>query len=318
MLLNNEVINAFLRSDKGIRTFASAVQIGSAAEFSANGQCRVRVTLGEALAAIVHSAMQMHPDLVHPSELVGIEVSREALGELTLSLVRVDSPQPDLLVAPVDLAKLVGSEVKDAAGAHGVADKILKTFSEESPPETSDKRRKKKNGGTMDNFVGMLSASPNPALTQALLNDAGPEHTRWIAPSGPLAPLTSVMPACLPASRLIEVKARILGVKDKQEVALLEIDDICNDYSKSMLTNCGAEVELRFDKQSVERDDLVLLQYLKCPVRLRASAVCPTGSKHSKKASLTLQRIMLTRTEMDRLHAEFRQLSLPLETGDGG
>lgn len=311
MFLNSEVVNHFLRSDRGVRTFSSAVGLGAlAGKLDADGNTPTRLSIGDGLACIVSAAMALHPDLVHPSQLVGIDMSADTVKNLILSLVRVQQPQSDLLDEPEHDARLLGKEVKDALSAHRVAQQILDRLAKAGE---AVERGRKPVDLTMDEFVKLLGSSLNPELTSALILDAGPDHARWISPDGPLPPLSQPMLHVLPAKKPIEIDARVLYVRDKQGTAVIEIESARNEYSSAMLRHFASEVEVQFDNSRVERDDLVLMQYLKCIVPLQASAMCAVHSRFSKKTTLNLRKILVARGEMDQLHAKFRQLHLPIE-----
>lgn len=316
MILNNDIVNHLIRQGKSRRTFSAALDLSNYLDQS--GQVlpeRQRMPLLDALHSLISAALGLHPDDIHPSNLVGIELPTDVVNSVVVSLCRVEPLQRDLLdLAPKPFERQVDDEVKDAIGAHKSAENILKRIPIQVDHEyETGNRTRPKDLLSMDTYVKLVNASPNPEFTKTLLADAGPEGTQWFSPNGVLAPLKTTMTAALVASRPVEVEIKVLYVREKLGLAMVEIVDYKNDYSRSMLCHHNAEVELKFDSDQIERDDLVLIQYRKDTVVVRATAMCGTHRKAAKKTVLTLAKLLVSREEMNKLHAAAHQLGLPFE-----
>jgi hypothetical protein len=317
MILDNEVIVHLIRSGKGRKTFSKSTNLANYVDADNHVlPNRQRMPLLDALVCVIDTGISLYPDQIHPGEFVGIEVATDVVRDLILSLVRTQPIQADIDDDPDSkgFERQVDKEVKDAHAANKVADSILKKLaSTEKLKEKQGEKFDSKKDFSMDDYVKAVATSPSPDFTKLLLSDAGPDRTKWISPSGPLSPLTYPMTPALTAKHAVDIVVRVLYVREKHGVAMVEIASKTNDYSQQMLCHHNAEVELRFDPAQIERDDLVLMQYLKKDIPLRVAAICATHSKVSRKTVLTLNKLLVSRTALNELHVRFRQLDLPLE-----
>jgi hypothetical protein len=314
MILNNDVVNHLIRQGKSRRTFSGSLDLTH--YLDQHGQVmpdRQRMPLLDALDSLISAAQALHPDDVHPQNLVGIELPTDIVKSVVVSLCRVEPMQGDLLdPAPKSFQRQVDEEVKDAIGAHKSAETILKKIPvQDDQGYEAGNRTRPKDLLSMDTYVQLVNASPNPEFTKTLLADAGPDGTQWFSPHGVLAALKTPMAAALVASKTVEVEVNVLYVREKLGLAMVEIVGYKNAYSESMLCHHNAEVELKFDSDQIERDDLVLIQYRKDTVVIRANAMCGTHRKTAKKTVLTLAKLLVSREEMNKLHAAAHQLRLP-------
>jgi hypothetical protein len=317
MILDNEVISYLIRNSKGRKTFSKSVSLPGYLDEENNVITeRQRMPLVDALVCLVDTGIGLYPDHVHPNDLVGIDVATEVVRDLVFSLVRVPPVQADIEDAPGSdgFEKKVDREVKDAHAANKVADGILKKLAlTEKLKEMQGNKFDPKDDFFMDDYVKAVATSPSPEFTKLLLSDAGPGRTKWISPKGTLSPLTRPMTPALTAKHAVDIVVRVLYVREKLGFAMVEISTKVNEYSKKVLCHHNAEVELRFDPVRIERDDLVLMQYLKKDIPLRAAAICATHSKFSRKTVLTLNKLLVSRTALNELHVSFQQLAMPLE-----
>jgi hypothetical protein len=308
MILDNDTVNNMIRKGDGHKTISTVLQLSS--YLDENGKVildRVNMPLYDALNALVIAGMALHPDQVHPNHLVGVSTSTEAVKALVVSLMRVP---PD----PKPMEKQVDEEFENAVGAHKTAEKILNKLADESKrKDQTGSKGGTKEALTMDTYAKFVEESPNPGLTKTLLAEAGPDCTHWFTGVGPLPALGTPMVPALTASKSVEVLVKVLYVREKLGVAMVEIVDYRNDYSRRMLCHHNSEVELRFDIEQIERDDLVLIQYRKVAVPLRATAICATHPKAAKKTVLTLSKLLISREEMNKLHTAAKQIGLPFE-----
>lgn len=312
MILDNETVNKVIRSQLAPATFSRQVQYGPLLDENGNVfPGREDLPLVDALNLLVQAGIALHPELVHPVALAGIKVSAESLRNLLVSLVRVEPAQPSLFVTPQQLKKDISAEIKNAVGAHTAAKKILGYIaSKEELREKLGERFRSTDVPSMDDFEKMLAASPNPELTKALLIDAGPECPAWMSPGGPLPPLDRPIIPTLVAMKPLDISVKVLYVRDKQDVAIVEITRFESSYSQRMLSNVASEVELKFLNPSA-RDDLVLFQYCQWDLPIRVSATCATHPKFAKKTALTLKKVLLSREKLDAMHGTLHQLELP-------
>jgi hypothetical protein len=316
MILDNELVNHLIRQAKSRKTFSKALDLRHFLDEDGSvATGRGSMPLLDALDCLIKAGIDLHPDRIHPANLVGIEVSTAVVKDAIITLSRVEQIQGDLLDPPQKpFEKQVDSEIQDAIGAHRVAEKLLKKVAllEQRKGDGADARNAQIDM-TMDAYVQIVNASPNPGFTKTLLSEAGPGGTQWFSPKGPMPALETVMVPALTASKSVEVEVKVLYVREKLGFAMLEIVGYKNEYSRSMLCHHNAEVELRFDPEQIERDDLILLQYRRDTVSLRAAALCATYPKASKKTVLTLSKLLVSRVEMNKQHAVVHQFDLLFE-----
>lgn len=168
----------------------------------------------------------------------------------------------------------------------------------------------------MDQFAPLMNESPLRELTEQMLDVAGESNSGWTLGDRILKPLKVAMPPTLLASKFVEVKGRIYDVDDASGVASLEIDEYRDSYARSMLAHNSPRMPLRFDKDVAERDDLLVLQYHRHAVWIRATAVCAVTPRHARKSSLALSKILVSRVALDGWHLAALQLPLPFEGED--
>jgi len=321
MILDNETVNHLIRLGKSRKTFSKLASFNYCLDEIGNVPSeRNSMPLLDAFECLIEAGLSLHPDKVHPGNLVGLEISCSLVKDAVVSLCRVEKMQMDFIDSPLkSFKKQVDDEIKDAIGAHGAAEKVLKKLaSQEKRRDANGDRFDSKSALTMDAYVEMVESSPSPEFTKLLLSEAGPGCTQWFSPNGPLSALDGSMVASLTATKSVEVEVKVLYVREKLEFAMVEIVDYKNDYSRRMLCHHNSEVELRFDPEQIERDDLVLCQYLKGTVPLRATALCATFPKASKKTVLTLDKLLLSRTALNNLHSVVHQKDLPFEDDTDG
>jgi hypothetical protein len=298
MIINNELINQLIRDGDSEQTFALHPAIGRLVD--GNGQLLQlgdRIPMIDALRALIACGDTLQNGKIHPKEWTGLSFSKPVWQTVLLSLER-GGPAQDDWVRPTP--KVIDAETKNAVQAHAVARDVL--LATQADPRF-----------TMDKLVSLVAGSPNPAFTFSLLEESGEGNGGWISPSGALDPLIIDMPRTLPASRTVEVSCNILEVNDLNDVAWLEIMAWRDDYARNMLKHFPKRVELHFDSERIERHDLVAIQYHQHPVWLRASASCPTCPKFSKKGSLSLDAILMSRHALDQWHTSARQIPLPFD-----
>jgi len=313
MNLDNETVNHLIRRGFAKPTFSALPKMSS--WFDESGAIKPgldKVPLVTAMELLIEAAISLYPDAVHPPHLVGIQLSTATLSNVIVTLARGMPLQVDLDDDPKATDREIAKEVSDAIGAHKVAAKVL------SAVDDVEKIRAKKKEKftfsdeyTMDKFVTALKSSPHPDFTKTLLSMSGPDAIQWTGPKGTLPILQTPMKQALMAAKTVSVDAKIICVKEKQGVALIEIDKLANEYSKSVLCHYNSEVELKFDLAGTERDDLLLLQFRGDKVPMNVSATCAIHQKFCKKTVLTLKKILISRREMNELHDTVRQFPLP-------
>jgi hypothetical protein len=116
-----------------------------------------------------------------------------------------------------------------------------------------------------------------------MIEAAGEANAGWTLGDRILAPLQTAMPATLLASKSIQIRGRIYDVDDVTGLASLEIDGYRDAYAQSMLAHHPPRIPLQFDRDSAERDDLLVLQYHRRPVWHRATAVCALTARHFRR-----------------------------------
>lgn len=301
MIINMERVNQLIRDGDSEAVLSVGLRVEDIVDERGRfRQVGPRVPLLDAIRGLVAASKRLFPGLVHPAEESGISVDRRSWEDVIASLDRV-APVSSLIdePRPTVIAKLVDG----AEEAHRAAGKILEGVSGDP-------------NFTMDAFAQLLKASPNRELTEQMLESACEANAGWTLGDRILAPLQISMPATLLASRPIEVRGLIYDVDDVTGLASLEIDGYRDAYAQAMLVNHPPRVPLQFDRDSAERDDLLVLQYHRHPVWLRATAVCAVTARHSRRSTLSLSKILLGRTALDKWHQTARQLSLQLD-GEG-
>jgi hypothetical protein len=302
MIISNELVNKLIRLGESHATFSLHPRVEDIVD--THGRLKQegpRIPLLDAIRALLVGARRLYPDIVHPSGESGLSVSKDLWEALVISLERIDPPQTDLDDAKPNKIK---EEVKDAKLAYQTAQDAISALAKD--PKL-----------TMDDYVKVLSKSPNAELSAGLLSQAGPENSGWISADGRLPPLKSEFPETLAPKRDVEVMGYVRNAFDNEGVALIEICEYRDEHTRNLLQHHGALVPMSFDKDEVERDDLVAIQYHRQPVWFRASAICAVAPRYARKTSLSLNRILMRRTDLDEWHSNARQLKLPFEENEG-
>lgn len=298
MIINMERVSQLIREGDSEATLSVSLRVEDIVDERGRfRQVGPRIPLLDAIRGLVAASKRLFPGLVHPAEECGTSVDKRAWEDVIASLERVTAVE-SLVNEPTPTS--IAKEVDSAEQAHTAAFEILQSV-------TEDPRF------TMDAFVQLVQASPNRELTEQMIEAAGEVNAGWTLGDRVLEPLQTVMPATLRASKPLEIRGRIYDVDDVTGLASLEIDGYRDAYARSMLAHHTPRVPLRFDQDSAERDDLLVLQYHRHPVWIRATAVCAVTAKHSRKSALSLSKILLTRTALDKWHQTARQLSLQLD-----
>jgi hypothetical protein len=297
LIINNERVNQLIRLGESDATFSLRPRIEDIVdEHGRLKQIGTRVPLLDAIRALIARAKNLFPGLVHASADSGFSVDKVSWEAVIISLERVAPAQGDL-VDPTP--ECVDSEIRNARGAYDVAVKILGASAKED--------------FSMDRFVELRDESPHRELTDQMLFQAGDENVGWITGDGKLPPLKQAMPPTLCPTRDLEVCGRIYDVDERNGIAVLEISDYRDAYAESMLVHHTAQIPLSFDKNSTERDDLLVIQYHQKSVWLRASATCAVSARHARKTSLALSRILMRRSALDQWHVTARQIPLSFD-----
>ncbi len=298
MIVNNELVNRLIREGESQSTFSLLPKLNEILDESGKLlQTGPRVPILDAIRVQLATAFRLHPEHIHPVDLSGVSVLGKDLEALVVSLERIEPAQKDCVTPQ---PKLIKSEIKGAIRAHEVAEKVCKAVAD--------------NGElTMQDFVKLLDKSPNPELTKDLLVEAGHHEGGWITSDGQLPSLQTFVPATLPSSRALEVKGTVSNIDDGNGTAFLTISEYRNDQTRDLLAHHPAKVQLHFNADGIEREDLVILQYRKEAVWLKVSAACATHARHAKKTSLTLNKILMNRTAMNSLHSMVSQMVLDLD-----
>lgn len=301
MIINMERVNQLIRTGESDATLSLGLRVEDIVDERGKfKQIGPRVPLLDAIRGLIARSKHLFPGLVHPAEESGISVDKACWESVIASLERIP-PTQDSIDEP--RPQRIAKEVEEAEGAHTAALKALKQAA--ADPKFS-----------MDEFAPLMKASPNRELTEHMLDAAGEGNVGWTLGDRILQPLRIEMPPTLLASKFVEVRGRIYDVDDVSELASLEIDEYRDSYSRSMLPYHSPRIPLQFDKDSAERDDLLVLQYHRHAVWLRASAVCAVSARHARKSALSLSRILVSRAALDQWHLAARQLTLPFDTGD--
>ena len=298
MIVNYELVNKLIRLGESHATFSLHPRIedivDAHGQFKQDGQ---RVPILDAIRALLVRARHLFPAIVHPSGESGLSVNKDLWEALVISLERVDPAQADLDEAKPHTVK---KEVENAKESYETARAALDAL-------------KKDSSLSMDEFVRVLSDSPNPELSAGILCQAGPANAGWITADGMLLPLKSTFPETLTPKRDVEVQGYARDVDDTNGIALIEVAAYRNESTEKLLQHHAALVPMSFDKDSVERDDLVAVLYHQQPVWFRASAVCAVAPKYARKTTLSLSRILMSRAALDNWHSTARQFKLPFE-----
>lgn len=300
MIINNELVNQLIRDGESVSTFSLQPSWADIADEQGRyKQAGDRLPIFDAIRGLIAVAERLRTSAVHPLAWSGLSVSKSAWECIVVSSERVAPPQQDL-VSPVE--KVIDAEIKTAKKSHDIAARALASW--RSDPSM-----------TMDTCLTLVNSSPNRQLTKDLLFDAHEGHTGWVSADGILAALDAEFPATLPSARHLEVEVRVLDVNEHAGLAAVEISDYRDARTKGLLEHHPSRVELRFNKANIERDDLILLQYLKKSAWIRVTASCATHARHAKKTSLTLMRLIVSRAALDQWHVLARQLPMPFFEG---
>jgi hypothetical protein len=300
MIIDNELLNRLVREGEGMAVLSSSPAIPEIVDETGKLlQASEQVPLLDALRAQIACSSRLRGASSHPEKETVDVVDKATLQRLIHSIVRVELPQRDML----DDAPL---PIKIEAGSKEV-DKSYKT-AERLAALVKEKPRL-----PMEDFVDVLKNSPNPAITENFLADAGPGQPGFIGPNGPMAAFQSETPSTLPTRKPIDLKIRVWSVKEKEGYARVEIKEFLDERAKRVLPHYASELSLNFDADSVQCDDLMAAQYLRREIRVKVAAECATHERHSRKTKLTLVRLLESRTALDRLHGLARQIELQFE-----
>lgn len=300
MIISNELVNELIRSGDSEATFSIRPRIEDIVDERGRfRQVGNRIPLLDAIRALIVRGRSLFPALIHPSGQSGLSVNRDAWEALILSLERYVPPQDDLVdPSPVKIA----NEVSVAHEAYEAARKVIAAH--EANPRLS-----------MDAFVSLMKDSPNAELSKSILCQAAPGNTGWITATGALGALEHQVPPTMVPERNLEIRGCIRDVDDAAGIALVELTDYRDAYAREMLAHHTSRIPMSFDKEALERDDLLVLQYHEVPVWFRVSAECAVASRHARKTCLALSRILVGRAALDAWHAQARQISLVFDEG---
>lgn len=298
MIINNELVNKLIRLGESNATFSLHPRLEDIVdEHGRFRQAGLRIPLLDAIRALLGRARHLHPGLIHPSEESGFSVGKDLWEALVISLERVEPMQGDCTEAN---PHKVSTEVENARGSYQTA---LAAFDElEKNPRLS-----------MDEFVNIMSASPNVELSKGILCQAGEGNAGWITADGFLPPLKTLFPQTLTPEQDLEIQGYIRDVDDANCLALVEVAAYRNKHTEEVLQHHASLVPMTFDKQSVERDDLLIIQYHEQPVWFRVSAVCAVAPRYARKTTLSLSRVLMRRAALDQWHSKARQILLPFD-----
>jgi hypothetical protein len=298
VIINNELVNKLIRLGESHATFSLQPRIYDIVdEHGRFLQAGERVPVLDAIRAVLLRASHLLPNLIHPHDLSGFSVSKDLWEALVISLERGEPEQKDMHdPEPIK----IDAEIKQARAAHNVAAKVAEE--REQDPRYS-----------MDKFVKRMSTSPNQDLSKAILCQAGEGNAGWISSDGALSALPNEFPVTLAPTKHLEVLGYVREVDDAKGTASVEIQDYRDSYAKGMLAHHAQRVQLSFDIEAVERDDLLAIQYHQQAVWLRVSAVCATAQVHARHTRLALSRVLMDRAALDRWHAQARQTALPFD-----
>lgn len=296
MIINNESVNKLIRHGESDATFSLHPRIEDIVDESGRfKQLGPRVPVLDAIRALLARARHLHPGLIHPSTESGLSVSKDLWEAVVVSLERVAPMQAECFDGT---PHKVAAEVKSAKDSYAVAVTAFDAL--EKNPRLS-----------MDEFVKIISSSPNEELSAGILCQAGEGNAGWITANGVLPPLETAFPQTLAPERDVEIQGYIRDVDDANCIALVEITAYRDKLTEKLIRHHASRVPMQFDKQSIDRDDLIIIQYLEQPVWLRAAAVCAVAPKFSRKTVLSLSRILMARASLDLWHTKARQTSLP-------
>lgn len=301
MIIDNELLNQLIRKGDGYKTFSACPRIDAIVD--ADGSLHNdsnSVPLLDAIRALIYAAQSLRPSQIHPVNLASVTLERDALEALIITIIRQIPIQDDIFSpTPSDPKVLVDLEVGVAKNAYDVAAGILKDVATHTVNKTVF---------LFDDYHKTLSTSALASLTQDLLADARPNHPAWVTSGESLPALTTVMPEALPAKDNVTINCKITDLNSKSGIAKIEIIKCVDSYSENALSHRLSDVELYFDTQTIELDDLRLIYYRDQPIEISASAFCATHKKYARKTVLRLQEIKLNRTSMDGMHKAARQL----------
>lgn len=301
MIVNNELVNRLVRNGESHATFSIKPHINDIIDRKGRlKQTGPRLPVLDAIRAVLYRASQLYPGKVHTEGDSAITVSKEIWQELIFSLERIEPEQPDATeLKPTKIKQ----EVLNANQAYRVAVSALTKLANDD-------------NVSMDDYIGLLRESSNPDLTTAILCGAGPDNGGWTTAEGQLPPLKIEFPETLRTKNDVELKGYVRDVDDTNGVALIEVEGYRTEHVENLLRHHPSLVRMQFDKESVERDDLVAIQYREQPVWFRVSAVCATAPRYARKSELSLTRILMDRQSLDTWHTRARQLPFEFEGSD--
>jgi hypothetical protein len=302
MIINNEFLNQLIRDGESQLTFSLHPTIENLVDSSGELKHKSgRVPLLDAMRSVIAWGQSLLGAGFHPRDMSGLSISSAAWQNVLLTLERGTPPQDDLFERSRQVIK---KEISSARQAHEVAREILDAASN---PNSKLK---------METLVRLLSKSENKALSLNMLASAGRGHAGWMSPSGTLAPLTQEVPQTLPAGRPLRLVCHVCDVNDQDGIAKVEVIAYQDRYTQEMLEYSPSRISLHFDAEKIERDDLLAIQYHSRPVGMVVSASCATGPTFSRRTSLTLSLIQMSRQALDKWHTSARQTELPFERAE--
>jgi len=302
MIIDNETLNTLIRKGDGYKTFSCCPKIWGIIKDDGDLQQEAdTVPFLDGIRALLHAAQHLRPSQVHPADLTTVTFDKGDLEKMVLTLIRQMPVLGELFTAPTpNPKKLVATEVGIAVNAHKVADEILSVVEKHKENETVF---------SYDDFAKLLAKSKNHDLTLDLLFDANPHNPSWVSSDGPLPALTTLMPEALPAKKKVSITCKITDLNSKTGIVKVEIVAFQDKYSEDSLAHHLSDLEMHFDNQSIQLDDLRFLYYRDMSFMVATDATCATHPKHARRTVLRLQEIKLNRPAMDDLHLAAKQFN---------
>ena len=305
MIIDNETLNCLIRHGDGYKTFSSSPRITTLLDSDGNfEQSGDQIPFMDGLRSLVHVARSLCPNLVHPGDLVSLSFARSEFESLIISLLRHLPIQPNMFTPQNEPINLINTEVGFAIDAHAIVCEILAAV---------EKHENDKRILPMETYLKVLSKSKNTDLALKLIGVAGPENPSWTSSDGPLPAITRAMPETLPAKKAISIIGKLTDVNRRTGFAKLEIETLDGEYAKSVLRFRPSDVELEFDTESTQLNDLLLFYYLNLSISINVTATCAVHPKYARKTSLLLSKIRASRSQLDKLHATAKQFELPFD-----
>ncbi len=164
MIIDNELLNRLVREGEGITVLSSSPTLPEVVDETGKFlQSSNQVPLMDALRAQIAGAARLGGTSSHPEGEVVHAVDKGTLERLIQSIVRVELPQRSLLDdAPLPIK--VEADAKETDESYKIAKSLAALL-------------KEKQRLPMEQFVDVLKDSPNPAITENFLADAGPSLT---------------------------------------------------------------------------------------------------------------------------------------------